>query len=457
MILDNCTVITMDGERRVITEAAIVIEGTSIAAVGKSEGVRAEFGGHEIRDLNGWIVLPGLIDGHMHLPQMLLRGAADELPLHRWMAERIFVLEGNFTPDDARISTRLAALEMLKAGTTTFLETLVLGRHSLPKLCEVIVDTGLRAVLPRGVGDGGGYLDDAPLHPGLQEPPDVALDEAVAVAAEWKGSDRIRIWMGPRSTGGCVEDLLRRTVEIARSEGMGICHHYAMTDREIAYLKREFGATPTEYLERVGMLADDVVLAHCSGLPSDQAARLEGSGVSVIHCPTGPAKMGSGVTPVRELLDAGVNVGLGSDGGPANNTADLIRDFKWVAYLQKLRHHDPTVVPSESVLEMATIGGAKAIGMDDLIGSIEPGKRADMIVVRTEGPHWTPSLDPVSSLVYVGSGADVDTVIVNGQVLMEGRKMKFLDEDEILQEARDASERLYATTGLEAPRRWEVT
>ena len=457
LLLDNCTVVTMDEDRRVIENGAVGVAGDSIVAVGKSGELRAQYPSAPVRNLNGWIVMPGLVDGHVHLTQQLLRGTADELPLHKWMADRTFILEGNINPDDARAAARLFMVEMLKAGTTTFLETLVLGRHGLADLCDTIAETGMRGVLPRAVGDGGGYLNEAPLHPGLQEPPEEAITEAVEVAGRWRGSEQIKVWMGPRSTGGCEPGLLAHTVEVARSEGMGICHHYAMTDREISYLQDLYGATPVEYLSRVNLHGPDVVLVHCSGLPPDQAEALRGSGSSVIHCPASPAKMGSGVTPVKELLDAGVNVGLASDSGAANNSADLIRDFKWVSYLQKLIHHDPTVVPRESVVEMATLGGAKAVGMDHLIGSVEPGKRADLAVLRTDGPHWTPNLNTVSNLVYAASGADVDTVMVNGVILMEGREFTLIDEAAVIEDARMASERLYARTGIDNPSVWPVS
>jgi cytosine/adenosine deaminase-related metal-dependent hydrolase len=456
VIFDNCTVVTMDPRRRILRNAAVAVVGSSIAAVGDRAAVRAQHPDEPVKDLNGWLLMPGLVDGHVHLPQALLRGAADELPLHQWMSSRIFVLEGTFTPEDAKVSARLAIVEMLKAGTTTFLETLILGRHALGELAEVIAETGIRAVLPRAVGDGGGYLDEAPLHQGLQEPPDTALQEAVAVAAQWRTSEQITIWLGPRSTGGCPEPLLREVVETARAGGMGICQHYAMTDREIAYLREKFNATPGEYLRRVGLLGDDVVLAHCSGLPPAEIPALVGTGTSVVHCPTGPAKMGSGVTPVRELLDAGVNVALGTDANAANNGADLLRDFKWVTYLQKLQHHDPTVVPGEAVLEMATLGGAQALSMDHLIGSIEVGKRADFIVVRTDGPHWTPADYPISNLVYSATGADVDTVVINGELVMEGRRLLHIDEESVLREAAAHARDLYHRTGLEVRTLWPM-
>jgi cytosine/adenosine deaminase-related metal-dependent hydrolase len=456
VIFDDCTVVTMDQRRRILRGAAVAVVGSSIAAVGDRATVRAQYPDEPVKDLHGWLLMPGLVDGHVHLPQALLRGAADELPLHQWMSSRIFVLEGSFTPADARAAARLAIVEMLKAGTTTFLETLVLGRHAIGELAEVVAATGIRAVLPRAVGDGGGYLDEAPLHDGLREPPDVAMAEAVEVAATWQDSEQIRIWLGPRSTGGCPEPLLREVVETARANGMGLCQHYAMTDRELAYLRKNFDTTPGEYLQRVGLLGTDVVLAHCSGLPAEEIPALTGSGTSVVHCPTGPAKMGSGITPVRELLDADVNVALGTDANAANNGADLIRDFKWVSYLQKLVHHDPTVVPAEAVLEMATLGGARALSMDHLIGSIEAGKRADFIVLRTDGPHWTPADYPVSNLVYSASGADVDTVVIDGDVVMEGRRLVHIDEEEVLREAAEHTTNLYTQTGLEVRKLWPM-
>ena len=457
MVFDNCTVITMDPDRRIITDAALATADGSITALGKSETVRAAHPDDTVRDLQGWLVLPGLVDGHVHLPQAMLRGTADEVPLWVWMAERIFILEGNYTPADVQASTKLAIVEMLKAGTTTFLETLILGRHDLSALVDVIAESGIRAVLPRAVTDGGGYLDESPLHPGLDEPHAEAIDDALAVAKRLSGSEHVQIWLGPRSTGGCSEGLLRELVTLARREGMGLCQHYAMTDREQQYIRTRFGSGQVEFLERLEMVGQDVVLVHCCALDDDDVDRLRGTGTSIVHCPTGPAKMGSGVTPVHELLEAGVNVSLGTDAAAANNGADLIRDLKWVAYLQKLLHRDPTVVTAEQVLEMATIGGARALRLDHLIGSIEVGKRADFIVVRTDGPGWVPTLNPVANFVYSTTGADVDTVVVGGKVLMEGRTLTTLDEERVLADARDAVVDLYRRTGVATPSTWPMT
>jgi cytosine/adenosine deaminase-related metal-dependent hydrolase len=456
VILDNCTIVTMDEERRVIRDGAVAVIGSSIEAVGKSAEVRGRFPEARVRDLRGWVVMPGLVDGHVHLPQALLRGSGDEVPLWVWMADRIFILEGAFTAEDARIAARLAVLEMLQSGTTAFLETLILARHHLQELAEVIAETGIRAVLPRAVTDGGGYLAEAPLNPGLDEAPEEAIADALAAAASWRDSDRIRIWFGPRSTGGCSERLIRQLVELARSEGIGLCQHYAMTDRERNYIRSRYGCSQSGFLERVGMLGKDVVLVHCCALEDEDIARLSGTGTSVVHCPTGPAKMGSGVTPVHKLLSAGVNVALGTDAAAANNGADLIRDLKWVGYLQKLAHADPTVTTREAILEMATRGGARATGLDHLIGSIEVGKRADVIVIRTDGVSWTPEFDVISNLVYATTGADVDTVMIDGEVLMEGREMKRLDEERILSDARRAAADLLERTRLEIPTTWPV-
>jgi 5-methylthioadenosine/S-adenosylhomocysteine deaminase len=444
----------MDPDRRIITDAALAVADGSITAVGKSAEVRAAHPDDDVRDLRGWLVLPGLVDGHIHLPQAMLRGSADDVPLWVWMAERIFILEGNYTAADVRASTRLAMVEMIRSGTTAFLETLILGRHDLSSLVEVIADGGMRAVLPRAVTDGGGYLSESPLHPGLDEPSAEAIEDALAVAKQLGGSEHVRVWIGPRSTGGCSEGLLRELVALARREGMGLCQHYAMTDRERDWIREQYGCGQVEFLERVGMLGDDVVLVHCSAMNTEEVLELRGSGTSVVHCPTGPAKMGSGVTPVKELLDAGVNVALGTDAAAANNGADLIRDLKWVGYLQKLRHHDATVVTAEQVLEMATIGGARALGLADLTGSLEVGKRADFIVVRTDGPGWVPNLNPVANFVYSTTGADIDTVVVGGDVLMEGRTLTTLDEERVLADARSAVADLYGRTGVPTTNAW---
>jgi cytosine/adenosine deaminase-related metal-dependent hydrolase len=446
----------MDPDRRIITDAALAVADGSITAVGKSADVRAANPDDDVRDLQGWLVLPGLVDGHIHLPQAMLRGSADDVPLWVWMAERIFILEGNYTAADVQASTRLAMVEMIRAGTTAFLETLILGRHDLSSLVDVIADSGMRAVLPRAVTDGGGYLSESPLHPGLDEPSAEAIEDALAVAKQLDGSEHVHVWIGPRSTGGCSEGLLRELVALARSEGMGLCQHYAMTDRERDWIREQYRCGQVEFLERVGMLGEDVVLVHCSAMNAEEVQELRGSGTSVVHCPTGPAKMGSGVTPVRELLDAGVNVCLGTDAAAANNGADLIRDLKWAAYLQKLRHRDATVVTAEQVLEMATIGGARALGLADMTGSLEVGKRADFIVVRTDGPGWVPNLNPVANLVFSTTGADVDTVVVDGTVLMEGRSLTTLDEERILADARTAVDDLYARTGVPRPTGWPV-
>lgn len=456
MIFDNCTVITMDPERRIVTDAAVAVEGNSIVGVGKAADVRAAHPDDEIRDLHGWVLLPGMVDGHVHLPQQLMRGAGDDVPMWVWMVDRIFPQEGIFTPEDARVAARLAVLEMLKSGTTLFSETLVLGRHGLPALAETIDQMGIRAVLPRAVADGAGYLRESPLHEGLKEPADESIAETTREARRWRESERIHIWFGPRSTGGCSEQLLRTVVASARAEGIGIAHHYAMNAREVAYIREEFGCTPGEFLERIGMLGPDVVLSHCTAFDGDDIAIVRGTGTTVVHCPSAPAKVGSWLTPVPELLDAGVNVALGTDAAAANNKLDMIRDLRWVGYLQKLHHHDATLVPRESILEMATLGGARAFGLEHLIGSIEVGKRADFVVVRTDGVHWTPSFNPVSNLVYASGGSDVDLVVVDGRVLVDGGRLVAEDEAAILEDARERAANLLERSGVRIPEPWPI-
>ncbi len=459
MILDNATVVTVDERRRIFVRGAVAIDGNRIAAVGPSHVVRARFPDDPaVVDQRGNLVLPGFVDGHVHLPQSLLRGCSDDIPLATMLAGRVWPLQGHFTPEDARIAVQVAALEMLKCGTTTFLETLVAERYHFESLIDCVAATRMRAVLPRVVMDQALYSDDASsLHPGMREDPETGVREALAMAEQWAGSDQIKIWFGPRSTGGCSEDLLKRLADLARKHGIGICLHYAQGDgQEREYIRSRYGCGLGEFLHRVGIVGPHVVLVHCVHLGPEDIDLLRDTGTSIVHCPSPASKYGMGIAPIPEMLAAGLNVALGCDSSCSNNSRDMIRDMKLASYLQKARLRNPTVMPAETMLEMATVNGARAIGMSHLIGSLEEGKRADLIVVNVDQPHWIPLLNPVSNLVFAGTGADVETVIIDGRTVMEKRQVKTIDEERVLWEARRRIERLYARSGVTVPQRWPV-
>jgi cytosine/adenosine deaminase-related metal-dependent hydrolase len=254
---------------------------------------------------------------------------------------------------------------------------------------------------------------------------------------------------------GASEGLLRQVVEVARERNRRITMHLGEEESRVRYIEDHHQASPVAFCDGIGMLGPNVLLAHCVNIADPaQIARLAETGTHVVHCPAANAKMGMGVAPIPDFLTAGVNVCVGTDSGPANNCYDLLRDLRWAACLHKAVRRDPTVVPAGTVVEMATLNGARAMGLESEIGSIEVGKRADFIVIDIDKPHFIPAPDPVSAIVYCATGADVDTVVIDGQVVMRGREVLTLDEQRILRVARSRASDLYARAGVSEFSRW---
>ncbi len=459
MIFDNGTIITLDGQRHIITEGAIVVENDFIAAIGKSARLRAQFPDHERIDLKGNVVLPGLIDTHVHLAQALIRGCADDLALIDWLAKRVWVLQGNYSEDDGRLSAELCILEMLKSGTTAFIESMIAGRYGFDGIAEVVEQSGIRAALSKVVMDLPTYATKSDLmYAGMVEEREKTVAEALTMHDKWNGAanGRLQVWFGPRPPGGCTSDLYKEISALAAERDMGITIHLAEVKADVEHIRQEYGLSPTEFAESVGLLGPNVLLIHAVWLDQDDIARLARTGTHVTHNPLSNCKLGSGIAPIPQMLAAGINVSLGCDGGPSNNAYDMIRDMRWASYIHKARALDPTVMPAEAALEMATINGAKAMGLADQIGSLEVGKKADFIVLDMDKPHLTPNPNPVSTVVYAATGADVDTVVIDGQVIMQGRKVLTMDEERILHEARERAQKVYERAGIEIKPRWPV-
>ncbi len=460
MIFENCTLVTVDGERRIITDGALAVTGGILRAVGKRSAVREQFPQErEITDLRGGLVIPGLINTHVHLAQALLRGCADDLALVDWLTKRVWVLQGNFDAEDGRLSAELAILEMLKSGTTAFVESMIAGRYGFDGIARVVETSGIRAVLSKVVMDLPSYATAAgSMYPGMIEDPETSFEEALAMHERWDGAadGRIRVWFGPRPPGGTTSALYRKMMAAARERGMGVTVHLAEVRADVEHTRAEFGLRPIEYARSVGMLGPDVLLIHVVWADPDEIAILAETGTHVTHNPLSNSKIASGIAPIPEMLAAGVNVGLGTDGGPSSNDYDMVRAMRWASYLHKVRALDPTVTPSEQAFEMATIHGARAVGWESRIGSLEVGKRADFAVLDMNKPHLTPSPNPVSTVVCAATGKDVDTVVVDGRIVVQGGRALSMDEDRILAEARERASRLYARAGIEIKPRWPV-
>ncbi|HEX5146343.1 MAG TPA: amidohydrolase, partial [Conexibacter sp.] len=412
-------------------------------------------------DLSGMVVVPGLVNTHVHLAQSLLRGCADEFEMPAWLLERVWPLQGSYDAEDGRVSAELGMLEMVKSGTTTFLETFLATHYGFDGIAQVVVDAGVRAGLSKIVMDIPGYTQgEHQMHPGMVEDREASFNEAVEMHERWNGAadGRLSIWFGPRPPGGSSRRVFEDMMAIARERGMRVDMHLAEELNRVEYIREHYnGASPIDFCEQVGMLGPDVVLVHCVNITSERdIERMAASGTHVSHNPVSNAKLGMGVAPVPAFLRAGVNVTIATDGGPANNGYDMIRDLRWVAALHKMTERDTTVLPAEQVLEMATLGGARAMGLGDEVGQLTPGKKADFVAVDFDKPHLVPALDPVSTLVYCASGQDVDTVVVDGRVLVRGGEALTLDEERILFDARRHAERVYERAGVKVASRWPV-
>lgn len=438
MIYVNANIITVNEKFDVIENGAIAVKDDRIVAIGPVDQVVLDFQEEAQCDLKGQIVMPGLISLHVHLAQSLLRTAADDLALIEWLCDRIWRMQGCFTEEDGYVASRLTIAEMLKSGTTTFVESLFAERYGFEGAVKAVTESGIRGCLGKVVMDQPRYAtqEGITMHPGLVED-ERSLSNAVNCFKKYNGTGdgRVEVWFGARTPGGVSEELYREMVKIARENDIGVTMHCAevKADREFFASK---GHSPMSYCKDLGLLAPRTVLAHMVHLDDTDIAILKGTGASVAHCPTSNAKLGSGIARVKELLEADIPVGLGCDGCPCNNVMDLLQEMKLASILPKALHGDPLLVPAKEVIRMSTIIAAKALGKDHEIGSLEVGKKADFITINlTDKLYAQPMRDPVSMVVYIATGADVDTVVINGKVVVKERSLLTMDEKEIIKDA----------------------
>ncbi|MCD6488903.1 MAG: amidohydrolase [Desulfurococcales archaeon] len=457
-------VITLDKERRIIRDGAVAIDQGEIVAVGKREELDRDYRYYSsiLIDTSRQIIMPGLVNTHVHMVQGLLRGCANYLPLIDWLTKRVWPLQGNYKPDEALASAKLVILEMIKSGTTTFLETGLVGRYGPDQIIEeAILKSGIRAAVARHVMDLTGYAtQENALHPGLVEEGDTSFKDTIRLYHKFHGKgNRVWIWFGPRTPGAVSIELYRKISETARELKTGITMHLAEVREDVEYTMRDFGKRPVEFAHWVGLTGPNVVLVHVIWVTDEEIRLLAETGTTVSHNPCSNMKLASGMCRVSDMLRMGVNVALGTDGGPSNDTYDLLREMKHAALLQPVRALNAQAVRVEEVIEMATINGAKALGLDYMIGSIEVGKRADIITIDYWKPHLRPLNNPLSHLVYSASGHDVRSVIIDGKMVMLNRRVLTLDEERILEEADKAAYNLYNRAGIcrDMETIWKIT
>jgi 5-methylthioadenosine/S-adenosylhomocysteine deaminase len=437
LVVTNATLVTMDAQRRLIDDGVVVVDAGRIVAVGPRRELAAGFAGRETLDAAGGIALPGLINAHTHAAMVLFRGVADDLKLMDWLERYIFPAEAkNVTAEFVRAGTRLAALEMIRSGTTTFVDMYYFEEQ----VAEVASQAGIRAV-------AGSTIIDFPA------PDNKTREEAVAYAERF-----VRRWMrdplvvpavAPHSTYIGSPETLRAAAALARREGVPLLIHLQESADEQRQVQERYGKTSTEHLRDLGVLRKGVLGAHGVWLSASDRSILRQHDVGIAHCPQSNMKLASGAAPVREMLAEGLRLGLGTDGAASNNDLDMFEEMLTAALLSKHASADPTAAPAPKVLEMATLGGARALGMEDELGSLEPGKRADLIVVDTTAPRLNPLFDPVSHLVYAAKGADVRHSVIEGRVVMRDGRPLTLDAAAVLAESARYREQVARSVGLQ--------
>lgn len=420
ILIKNGYIVSMASE---IKKGNILIEDDRIKKIGLID-CEAD----KIIDATDKIVMPGLINAHTHIAMSLFRGYADEDELMSWLSNKIWPVEDKMTASDVYSASMLSGIEMIKSGTTTFNDN-YFHEEETAKMAEKL---GLRAILSRCIiGDGEVAMKK--------------IAEAEELYNNWhnKCNGRIKVCVGLHAPYTCPPDTMRRGVELADRLGTPIHIHYLETKDEVKKMKDLYGMSSTEYLKKAGVFNYHVMLAHGVHVDNDSLITLRDISGGIIHNPISNQKLGSGIADIKRLRENGVNVALGTDGQGSTNTLDMFEEIKSAAYLQKVMYNSATAISGEDVLKMATIEGAKVLGIDSEVGSLEEGKKADIIIIDTNKPHLCPMHDIYSLLAYSANGADVETTIIDGNIVMENRNVANVDEGELLRDCRRITESLF--------------
>lgn len=422
----------MDASNSIVQGELLIVDG-KIADVG-ARGRSADI----VIDATDCAVLPGFVQTHIHLCQTIFRGTADDLALIDWLKKRVWPMEAAHSASSIAASARLGIAELIKGGTTCAL-TMETVNHTA-EVFKIVEETGFRATVGKCMMDKGDEVPSA-----LHEQAAHSIEESLALLDAWHGKadGRIRYCFAPRFAVSCTRELLEKVASLARERRVMVHTHASENKTECALVESETGMRNVAYLDSLSLTGPHVALAHCVHLSDAEIDTLEKTGTNVVHCPSSNLKLGSGIAPVAKLLDRGVSVSLGADGAACNNRLDMFTEMRTAALLQKALH-GPEVLPANRMLRIATIDGAKAMGLDAEIGSLEAGKRADAAIVRMDRLHATPAVDVVSALVYSAQSSDVDTVIIDGQLVMRDQKLVTMDEVETVRTASLEAKELVA-------------
>lgn len=458
-LIKNAMTITVDDRRRVFMDGAIAIHEGRIVEVGPADAVAGRYEAATVIDGGGMIAMPGMVNCHFHLPQVLMRGVNDNTDAMHKLKHYIWPIQGHYDEADALISARLGLLEMIKSGTTAFISTGLHPRYGIDAIAEAIIDSGMRAAISKYVMDISAYaLDASAIHKGLWETGAESMQQARALIEKWHGAanGRLQAWFSPRSVGGCSVELLKEVSRLAAEYGVGITAHWAEVQNNVDYTLEKYNMLPAAFAESVGLLGPNVTFAHGIYFTDGEIDLLGQTRTNICHCPVCNTKLAMGVARVPQLLAKGANVCLGNDGVPVNNTADMFREMRTALLIHRNNDMNPEYPTAAEAIEMATINGAKALMVGDRVGSLEAGKQADIILIDTRKPHLYPVYDPVSIVAWAANGSDVDTVLIDGAVVMRDRTVLTMDEARVLAAAQARSHKILDQAGVKPNLVWPL-
>jgi 5-methylthioadenosine/S-adenosylhomocysteine deaminase len=417
MLIKNVLAVTMDEQHPVIKDAFIEIKGNAIERIGESNEMPDDC---QVIDGHGRIAMPGLINCHTHVGMTLFRGYADDMPLMRWLNDKIWPLEDKLTPEMVYHASMLGILEMIKAGVTAFADMYFF----MDKTAQAVLDSGVRAVLARGLQD-----DDKG---------DTRLEENRRLYMDWNdaGDGRISIMVGPHAVYTCNPEYLEKVADLAAELHTGVHMHLSETQQEVDDCIAAYGCSPIELAHRAGLTMFPMIAAHCVYPVGDDIALLKADNMNVAYNPVSNMKLGSGFCPANQYINQGIRVGLGTDSAASNNNLSIFKEMHAAALIEKGRLKNPVAMPAWQILRSATVDGAAALGIDKA-GVLKPGMKADVILLDVDGPHAHPLYDPVSHIVYSAKDTDVDTVIIDGRVVMEHKEVKTIDEERLYHDVEE--------------------
>jgi 5-methylthioadenosine/S-adenosylhomocysteine deaminase len=437
ILIKGGTLLTMDEQDAIVHGDLLIRDGliTSIGETGQAADI--------VIDAEGCAVLPGFVQTHIHLCQTLFRGAADDLPLLDWLKKRVWPMEAAHSAASINVSAQLGIAELIKGGTTCAL-TMETVNHT-EEVFKVVAESGFRATVGKCMMDKG---DDVPA--ALHEQTEASIEESLALLERWhgKGDGRIRYSFAPRFALSCTSDLLSRVAQLAKGHKVMVHTHASENKNECALVETETGLRNVAYLDSLGISGPEVLLAHCVHLDETEFEILAETHTNVAHCPSSNLKLGSGIAEITRMLEKGISVSLGADGAACNNRLDMFTEMRSMALLQKAMR-GPEVLPAKQALRIATIGGARALGLENQIGTLEIGKRADATVVDLNSLHSTPCpRDLVSAVVYSVQSSDVRSVVIDGQVVMRDRELLTIDERSVVRDAAQEAVELIKRAGI---------